>query len=57
MGGVSQATANVGQVYFSDRQYLNHAAVNPLFSLFSSLGKAEDYDAEYNASMRRRSVS
>jgi len=48
-GGVSQATANVGQVYFSDRQYLNHAAVNPLFSLFSSLGKAEDYDAEYNA--------
>lgn len=47
-GGVSKATANIGQVYFSDRQYLNHAAVNPLFSLFSSLGKAEDYDAEYN---------
>ena len=47
-GGVSQATANVGQVYFSDRQYLNHAAVNPVFSLFSSLGKTEDFGAEYN---------
>ena len=47
-GGVSQATANVGQVYFSDRQYLNHAAVNPIFSLFSSLGKTEDFGSEYN---------
>lgn len=38
-GGMSVATANVAQVYFSDRTVLNHAAVNPLFSLLSSLGK------------------
>lgn len=47
-GSLSQATANVGQVYFSDRPWLNHAAVNPTFSLLSSLTKLEDYDAEYN---------
>ena len=47
-GSVTQATANVGQVYFTDRPWLNHAAVNPTFSLISSLTKLEDYDAEYN---------
>ncbi|MEI3542659.1 MAG: hypothetical protein V8Q31_00085 [Alistipes communis] len=31
-GGVSVATANVSKVYFSGRMFLNHAAVNPLFS-------------------------
>lgn len=47
-GSITQATANVGQVYFSDRPWLNHAAVNPTFSLIASLTKLEDYDAEYN---------
>jgi len=35
-GGVGESTANVGQVYFSQRQFLNHAAVNPVFSFLSS---------------------
>jgi len=35
-GGVSESTANVGQVYFSKKQFLNHAAVNPVFSFISS---------------------
>jgi len=47
-GGVGRSVTNVGQVYFSQNQFLNHAAVNPVFSLFSSLDKVEDYDAEYN---------
>lgn len=47
-GGVSESTTNVGQVYYSSNQYLNHAAVNPLFSFISSLGKFGDYIVEYN---------
>lgn len=42
-GGVGKSTANVGMVYFSERQFLNHAAVNPAFSLIASTTKAGDY--------------
>lgn len=35
-GGVSVATANVSKVYFSRCMFLNHAAVNPVFSLLAS---------------------
>lgn len=47
-GGVGKSTANVGMVYFSDRQFLNHAAVNPAFSLVSSSLKTKDYAAEHD---------
>lgn len=47
-GGVSQSTANVGVAYFSPDQFLNHAAVNPCFSLFSSMGKSKDYASQFN---------
>ncbi|MGL4519981.1 MAG: LTA synthase family protein [Phocaeicola sp.] len=47
-GGVRESTANIGQVYFSDNQFLNHSAVNPAFSLLSSLGKSERYEEEFN---------
>lgn len=44
-GGFGVSTTNVGQVYFSERQYLNHAAVNPVFSFMASLEHgAGDYD-------------
>ena len=44
-GGVSESATNVGQVYFSQNQYLNHAAVNPVFSFISSLEHgADEYD-------------
>ncbi len=46
-GGVSVATANVSKVYFSDRQFLNHAATNPLFSLLSTLGDDKDLRPQY----------
>lgn len=46
-GGVSVATANVSKVYFSDRQFLNHAATNPLFSLLSTLGDDKDLKPQY----------
>ena len=36
-GGLSESTTNIGQVYFSERQFLNHAAVNPVFSFLYSL--------------------
>lgn len=35
-GGVSVATANVSKVYFSNKMFLNHAAVNPVFSMLAS---------------------
>ena len=38
-GGTSVSTSNVGQVYFSQNQFLNHSAVNPIFSFLSSFGK------------------
>lgn len=44
-GGFSESTTNIGQVYFSQTQYLNHAAVNPLFSFLSSFEHGEN---DYN---------
>ena len=31
-GGVDESTTNIGQVYYSQNQFLNHSAVNPVFS-------------------------
>lgn len=45
-GGTGRSTANVGMVYFSDRQFLNHTAVNPVFSIVSSLFKTKDFTRE-----------
>ena len=47
-GGVTESTSNVGQVYFSSNQFLNHSAVNPCFSLLSSMGKAKNFASEFN---------
>ena len=46
-GGVPVATANVSKVYFSGRMFLNHAAVNPLFSFLSTLSDGDDALYEY----------
>lgn len=45
-GGIGRSTANVGMVYHSDRQFLNHTAVNPVFSIVSSLFKTKDFTHE-----------
>lgn len=47
-GGIGESTANVGKVYFSNKEFLNHSAVNPSFSFIYSLGKSENFDDEYN---------
>jgi len=39
-GGIDESTTNIGQVYFSRNQFLNHSAVNPIFSFFASLEKS-----------------
>lgn len=46
-GGVGESTNNVGKVYFSNNQFLNHSAVNPIFSFIYSIGKREDYSESY----------
>lgn len=46
-GGVSVATMNTGQAYFSPRQELNHAAVNPLFSFMESTMHQTDFSKQY----------
>ena len=43
-GGVSESTSNIGQVYYSENQFLNHSAINPCFSLLSSIGKNERFE-------------
>jgi phosphoglycerol transferase MdoB-like AlkP superfamily enzyme len=44
-GGLGESTTNIGQVYFSQNQFLNHSAVNPVFNFIDSFDKA---DAEYS---------
>ena len=46
-GGITVSTMNTGQVYYSQNAYLNHSAVNPLFSLFESITHQEDFASQY----------
>ena len=46
-GGLSESTTNIGQVYFSQNQFLNHSAVNPVFSFFASVEQAANDDMVY----------
>jgi len=46
-GGFSVSTMNVGKVYYSDRMELNHAAINPCFSLLQSLTLEQDFDKQF----------
>ena len=46
-GGLDESTTNIGQVYYSQDQFLNHAAVNPVFSFFASLEKTANQNANY----------
>ena len=47
-GGLGESTTNVGQVYYSQNQFLNHSAVNPVFSFLASLEKTANYVPDYN---------
>ena len=46
-GGITVSTMNTGQAYFSQNAYLNHSAVNPMFSLFESITHQEDFASQY----------
>lgn len=46
-GGLGKSTMNIGKVFYSETQFLNHSAVNPIFSFFSSALKTQDFSNEY----------
>lgn len=46
-GGFSVSTMNVGWAYFSDKIELNHAAINPCFSLMESLSREQSFEDQY----------
>jgi len=46
-GSVTVSSMNTGKAYFSERQPLNHAAVNPALSLLESLTHDNDFASQY----------
>lgn len=46
-GGVTVSTMNTGKAYFSQNHVLNHAAVNPMFSIMESLAHQENFGEQY----------
>jgi phosphoglycerol transferase MdoB-like AlkP superfamily enzyme len=46
-GGVTVSTMNISHAYFSDRLFLNHAAINPVFNFFYSLNKQDNFESQY----------
>ena len=46
-GGLDESTTNIGQVYYSQNQFLNHSAVNPVFSFLASLERTASYVPDY----------
>ena len=47
-GGLGESTTNIGQVYFSQNQFLNHSAVNPVFSFVASFEKTATNNVTYH---------
>ena len=47
-GGLDESTTNIGQVYYSQNQFLNHSAVNPVFSFFASFEKTATNNVIYH---------
>ncbi len=46
-GGTDESTTNIGQVYYSQNQFLNHSAINPVFSFFASFEKTAGDIVDY----------
>ena len=46
-GGFTVSTMNIGKVYFSENQRLNHAAINPCFSFTDSFMRQSNFDKQY----------
>ncbi|MCD8555066.1 MAG: sulfatase-like hydrolase/transferase [Bacteroides graminisolvens] len=46
-GGFSVSTMNISRAYFSEKMSLNHAAINPMFSLLESVSRESDFKNQY----------
>lgn len=47
-GGITTSTMNVGRAYYCNDTFLNHSAINPLFSILYSLSHMnQDFDSKY----------
>lgn len=46
-GGFTVSTMNLSKAYYSGNQRLNHAAINPCFSLMESLSRQNNFDKQY----------
>lgn len=46
-GGVTVSTMNLSRAYFSSDMRLNHAAINPVFSLMVSLTMPDDFRSQF----------
>lgn len=46
-GGLHESTTNIGQVYYSQNQFLNHSSVNPVFSFMASLERTANFVPDY----------
>lgn len=46
-GGVTVSTMNLSRAYFSNKTILNHAAVNPMFSLMYSLTHQDNFASQF----------
>ncbi len=47
-GGVGNGTANVSNAYYSDKQFLNHSSVNPVFNMLYSMAHQQDFSKEFH---------
>ena len=47
-GGLDESATNIGQVYFSQNQFLNHSAVNPVFNFLDSIDSLDSSNISYS---------
>jgi phosphoglycerol transferase MdoB-like AlkP superfamily enzyme len=47
-GGLSLSPLNTGTVYFHENQFVNHAAVNPVWNFLYSLKRLKEFDKNYD---------
>ena len=47
-GGLDESTSNISQVYYSQNQFLNHSAVNPVFCFIESFEKTVSDIVDYS---------
>ena len=47
-GGLDESATNIGQVYFSQNQFLNHSAINPVFNFLDSIDSLDSSNISYD---------